>query len=130
MPIKKRDQLSPGTEKSEKIFAKKFNSLQEAFPTIQKLSFKVTEKDMGNPNPIRRWNFDESNFQPVVNCSNPLCYKGGLRLDTVLDEMIRKNKTEMEETKSCQGYEGSPKGKKRSGTCYHSFQLKVNIEYK
>jgi hypothetical protein len=44
--------------------------------------------------------------------------------------MVRQGKTEEEKTESCQGYEGSAKGRRRYGSCLNSIKMKVIITYR
>jgi hypothetical protein len=44
--------------------------------------------------------------------------------------MVRNKKNDYEISRTCQGYEGSPKGKKRYRLCVNFFKIKVHINYK
>lgn len=44
--------------------------------------------------------------------------------------MVSKKQTDLETVAICQGYEGSPKGKRRYRSCINSFKVKVHITYK
>jgi hypothetical protein len=44
--------------------------------------------------------------------------------------MVRKKETHWEGSKMCQGYEGSPKGRRKYRSCVNSWNMKVDIEYK
>ncbi len=44
--------------------------------------------------------------------------------------MIRNKQAELETYKMCQGYEGSPKGRRRYRSYVNSFDIKVTIKYK
>ncbi len=48
----------------------------------------------------------------------------------IIHAMVRDKKTDHEEERKCQGYEGSPKGRKRYRSCLHSFHIKAHIDYK
>lgn len=106
------------------------SSLEKAFPSISDISVKVLESGEG----VEEWNqeryFSRENAGEYINCSNSMCYNGGFRLGEILRYMVNNNLTEYETTRRCQGYEGSPKGRKRYGNCYNQFDIKVAIKYK
>ena len=66
-----------------------------------------------------------------VNCSNKLCYNGGVSVCDVLRHMVDAKLTEYEsEVRICQGYEGSPKGRRRRNPCVHTFKVEARVKYK
>lgn len=113
------------------MFSKK-GTFNEAFPEIKNISVDVSESGEG----IRR-EFGESrhshysinNLGEYINCSNPDCYNGGFHVADTIRQMIYKNETDIEGTESCQGYEGSPNGRRKYGNCYNRFSYKIHIEY-
>jgi hypothetical protein len=44
--------------------------------------------------------------------------------------MEAEGKTDAEYHESCQGYEGSPKGRRNYGPCDNTFQIKVTVAYR
>lgn len=110
-------------------FAEK-SSFEKAFPTISDIKVKVIESGEG----VEEWNreryFSKANAGEYINCSNRLCYNGGFRLGEIIRYMESLNLTEYETSRHCQGYEGSPKGRKKYDNCYNRFDIKVEIKYK
>lgn len=125
-----REKLTERINNTDYVFSKKVNSFQEAYPTIASLRIEVTESSFGFGSSSRTWTFTEANFRHAINCSNSMCYGDGVELGWMLHDMVRKKQIQHEERKGCQGYEGSPKGRRRYRSCLHSFQIKAQVEYK
>ena len=93
------------------LFSRKVG-FDEAFPEIDDLKVVIEECGQG----IHEWNrvrHYAMNIGEYINCSNSLCYNGGFSLDRILREMIRNRETHKNETAIWQGYEGSPKGRRK-----------------
>lgn len=125
-----REKLTDRIAKTDYVFRRKVDSFEEAYPTIAKLHVEVTESQIGHGSSQCTRTFTERDFQHAVNCSNPPCYGGGVEIGWIIHDMVRDKKTDHEELKRCQGYEGSPKGRRRIRNCFHSFRIKAHIEYK
>ena len=126
----KRQKASDVFRESNFLFAQK-GTFAEAFPTIEKLRVEVTESGRG----VGTWYdgpavYTETTTGEYVNCSNTLCYNGGFRLGGLLRQMVRNGEKELEVTEFCQGYNGSPKGRRNYGPCGNGFKVKIVIEYK
>ena len=118
---------------TEFLFAKKV-SFDEAFPEIENITVEVEERQSGFPHsassPSRRI-YEKSNFPgEYVNCGNLRCYNGGISVGSIIREMVDKCVTKQEVSRICQGYEGSPKGRRRYRSCLNSFKVKVSIGYR
>jgi len=111
------------------LFATK-GSFTEAFPTIEEARIEVEETDFGRPLRTHHGNSQHGSISEFVNCSNSLCYNGGVSIGDVLRHMVREQLTEYESRSSCRGYEGSPKGRKKYRDCLHGFRVKAWIKYK
>ena len=64
-----------------------------------------------------------------VDCSNPYCYNGGFSIRAILRDMVKKGETERETSEVCQGYLGSPKGRKKIKPCFNSFEVSIQLKY-
>ena len=87
-------------EKREKAtFAK-------AFPEIEQCIVEVQETGHG----VSGWIQDDvgryTNPGEYINCSNPVCYSGGIKLGQPIRDMVRARETEKEGSKLYQGSEG------------------------
>lgn len=124
-----REKASDVFNKTEFAFAKK-TTFENAFPQIEDITVEVVESGDG----VREWNakriYKKSNIGEYVNCHNSLCYNGGFSLGNIIRHMVRDKKTELETTEFCQGYEGSPKGRRKYRNCMNCFDIKVVIKYK
>jgi len=118
------------------IFSKKV-SFNEAYPMIEDITVKVEEYNSFSLMPDNsRGLYPHKRFYNItnppgefVNCSNTICYNGGFALGDILREMVSKKETVREDTAGCQGYEGSPKGRRRYRSCIHRFDYKIIIKY-
>jgi hypothetical protein len=112
---------------STHILGKKV-SFAEAFPQIDDLEIEVEESEVW---PVGERRFTRA-YPPgeYINCSNHLCYNGGVRVGSLLRQMVDARRTEGELTQSCQGYEGSPRGRRHYRSCMHRFRVRVRLTYK
>ncbi len=111
-----RPKASEVFRNSNLVFAQKV-SFEEAFPQIEDITIMGEEFSVGGPH--------GKQF-----CSNPLCYRGGFSVGSVIRDMVRNKETEREARGLCQGNEGSPKVQKIYRKCYHTFKMKIAIRYK
>lgn len=103
----------------------------KAFPEIEELSVEVEETGKGITKSISRSIYTKDTLPgEYIDCSNPLCYRGGFSIGSILREMIRNKQTESEIEKFCKGKEGSPKGRRIYDDCFNCFDVKVSIKYK
>jgi hypothetical protein len=102
-------------------------TLQKAYPQIENIFVSVTETFRNGESRIRT--YDKTNTGEFSDCSNQFCVGGGVSIGEVISQMVRERKTEGEKSSSCRGHEGSPKGRKIYGSCYHRFNVSVKIGY-
>lgn len=114
-------------DKSHPAFGRKV-SFVEAFPTIKKVTVNVVESDAYGKE--RNSLYTSEDMGEYIDCSNHKCYNGGFSIGDILRTMIREKKSDLETELSCRGYEGSPKGRRRYGSCDRFFRVKVHIDYK
>ena len=132
----RRDQRMKASDvfrESEFVFSRKV-SFDEAFPEIEDVVIEVTEKGTGvrhrgpdDPKHIYRKPHLPGEY---VDCSNSLCYNGGVSVGSIIRDMVREHATERETSEVCRGYEGSPKGRRKYRKCMNFFQVKIGITYK
>jgi hypothetical protein len=111
------------------VFSKPGISFEEAFPSVEDVTVELTETGEG------RWSgsarkLGKAALGEFIDCHNPLCFNGGFSVGQILREMISKNKIELETTRLCQGYEGSPGGRRIYRPCVNHFDIKVRLKYK
>ena len=125
-----REKLSEHISKTNFPFSGKTKLFDEAYPKISLLIMEVVEKDLGNIKPINTHSFTKRNFQHAVDCSNTICFRGGVQIGNLVHEMARGRVNDLTKLKICEGWEGSPKGKRKYRRCVHTFDTSVHIEYK
>jgi len=114
-----------------KFLLGKTASFSKAFPEIADLRVEVEESGEGVRGKLGHKVFTMSSLPgEYVDCSNPRCYNGGFHLGAILRSMVMTGKTELETTEFCQGYEGSPKGRRKYRDCDNHFSVKVNLSFK
>jgi hypothetical protein len=113
-------------------------NFEQAYPEIEDIVVEIVET--GDFEDVKFEDFHKLRNRSIytnknlpgefIDCSNPVCYNGGFRIGSVIHKMISEKLTEFQDESMCQGYEGSPKGKKRHKSCIHVFYYKVRIKYK
>jgi len=127
MGIQHRKKASEVFRDANFVFSKKV-SFDEEFPEIEDVKIVVRQSGRG----IRDWN-SVSHYGKVgeyIDCANPLCYRGGFSIGDILRSMVRDRQEHYEGSHFCQGYEGSPKGRRKYGPCMNGFHVTVDITYK
>ena len=104
----------------------------EAFPQIQYIEIEVQETGRGLYHGSSGHRVYKTPHMPgeYINCGNPLCYNGGFSIGKVIRETVRNKETATEGSASCQGYEGSPKGRRKYRPCFNHFTYRIKIQYK
>ncbi len=133
--MKVRDERMKASDvfrKTDYVFRKKI-SFDEAFPEIDDIRVEVEERGEG----VRQFFpgdsksiYGKSLLGEYVDCSNSLCYNGGVSIGEAIREMVRSRATERETSQICCGYEGSPKGRRKYRKCTNHFKVKVAIKFK
>ncbi|MCA3027720.1 MAG: hypothetical protein ING66_03890 [Rhodocyclaceae bacterium] len=130
MSNREREKASDVFRNAELLFSKK-GTFADAFPTIEDI--KVIVKRGGHSG-VNEWDKEShygTNIGEYVDCSNPVCYNGGISVGDFVRSMVAANQVHFEkESIFCQGYEGSPKGKRRYRTCTNHFGIMIDIKYK
>lgn len=118
-----RKKASDVFRESNYPFAKKV-TLGEAFPMIADIQVQAKEIDYGN---VVAAHWSGGKF---VDCTNPLCFNGGFSVQSCVRAMVNDGAIREKFTGLCQGYEGSPKGRRKTRACMHAFEVEIEIEYK
>ncbi len=111
------------------IFARKV-SFAEAFPMIETIDIVVRENGDGVPAWRRERFLGKATAGEYVDCSNPLCFDGGVSIGKLVRAMVAAGDSDSHEAyELCQGNEGSPKGRRIYRNCLNSFKLDIHIDY-
>jgi len=74
-----REKASDVLRKSVPFFGRKPTSLEEAFPEIDDITIEVHEHALGSSGSGRTFRYNKASLpDEVVDCSNPVCYGGGV----------------------------------------------------
>lgn len=123
-----REKAQDVFNKSDFVFSSK-TTFEKAFPNVEECTITVKESGHGAPS----WNHGVSHYKnpgEYLNCSNPLCYNGGFNIGSTIREMVSKKETAKEDSAICQGYEGSPKGRRKYRKCVNFFKYTIAIKYR
>ena len=125
----RREKASDWFRDGNFVFAEKV-SFDEAFATIDDFEIHVKVGGLGRRN--HEWTYTRKNGAPgeYIDCANSLCYRGRFSIGGVLREMVGKKLTEHSGSALCQGYEGSPKGRRKYRDCLTLFTYNIRLSYK
>ena len=104
-------------------------SFEEAFPSIEDVMIEVREFGSGPFGQAAKVTYRKGQFGNIIDCKKYECTAGGFDISQILDDMVRENKTKLETTKFCKGYEATPTRRRRA-SCDHYFKIKVDITYR
>ena len=128
----KRQKASDVFRETESLLSGKTSSFREAFPDVEDIKVDITENGIfgsmhGDP---RTPTYTKRTFPgEYVDCSATLCYGGGVNLGQLVRDMLPTRQRELEIRCVCQGYEGSPKGRRKYRPCINSFKVTIGISY-
>jgi hypothetical protein len=111
------------------LFEKRKTTFEEKFPQIKDFTAVITEKGNG----VESWNektiVSRESHPPnyKIDCKNPVCSDGGLKLLPILVGMVDSRQEELETTERCQGNEGN---KRNLRSCPNKWAVTIKIEYK
>ncbi len=132
MTLRKRQKAQEVFQNTRFLFAKEASFAKE-FPQIADIKVRVKETGEGvhvNARTKGGSYYNKDSVREFIDCSNPLCYKGGIPLGAVIRQMVSRKETTLEDAATCRGYEGSPKGRRKVRDCLNSFQYTVTLQYK
>jgi len=129
LPVTHHKKASEVFAESNFVFSRKV-SFREAFPQLESARVEVEELPHGNPAHSMKFTYDTDEIGEYIDCHNPLCYNGGFSLGKIIREMVAQRKTHLETHRLCQGYEGSPKGRRKYRDCLHFFNIRVSLTYR
>ena len=111
------------------VFPRETTTFEKAFPEVEECIVEVQERGYG-PSGRAEETSRYTNPGEYINCSNSLCYNGGFNIGSPIREMVRMRKTEKDGNASCQGSEGSPKGRRIYRKCANFFKYKITLKYR
>jgi len=104
---------------------------RDVWPQIEKMRLEVRQgkgwmSDRAEPQIIT----ETSTYQKFVDCRNTFCVRGGVNTSEAIGDAVTEGQTSIDVSKSCCGYEGSPKGTRRYGPCLFRFHVQGTIRYR
>lgn len=99
------------------------------FPEIRDVSVRVVEYGDDLHHGRSERTYTRRDIGEYINCHNPRCYNGGFRVGEMLRQMVAARQADSEHLRYCQGYEGSPKGRKNYGPCDNRFEIAIHIDF-
>lgn len=129
MPRDKRQKASEVFSSTNWAFRSP-GTFEQAFPNIDDCRIEVTFEGEGAIGSRNVRIFTKDNLGEYVDCRKPLCYNGGFNIADILRSAEAEKRTEIDQGVICQGYQGSPKGRRNYGPCLAYFKVKGTITYK
>lgn len=105
------------------------SSFLEAFPKVKTLSFEGAQRGDASGEGQREERFSETNLPRVIACSNPRCQQGGYDLSAYIITLARDRKPQMEGQIYCNGYEGTPKGRRKGDACFNGLTFSITASF-
>ena len=129
------EKLSAIVAKQRPFFASGPTTFQRAFPNVGRIELSIYQSGtrlLMESVEFGPDQYDETSaIPPVIDCENPECWSGGVRLDSLLREIVngRSEQQEMdfEKTLFCPGHEGTRTKPYRK--CSHRFVIKGHIVF-
>ncbi len=107
------------------------SSSREAYPEVKSLRFEGREHgDLASGMDQRDVYYTECNLPGKIPCGNPRCQQGGYDLNATLMTLMGNRDTSYEIDWSCDGHEGTPKGRRIGDPCMNSIRAKLTITYR
>lgn len=107
------------------------SSFSEAYPDVLSIRFEGKERgDLPRDQEERIQHYTEADLPQIVPCGNPRCQQGGYDLNATLIGITHSRETEYEIDWSCNGHEGTPKGRRIGVDCMNSITGKLTIAYR
>ena len=128
MSRKKHLKASDVYKETKPAFTRR-GTFEEVFPNIKEVSVIVEQAKYGRDSPVSR-QYSKNDLSEYIDCTNPVCYNGGISIGNILRKMVNERQTHFEGGQLCQGYEGSPKGRRKYNKCPVYFKIDINIKYK
>jgi hypothetical protein len=127
----RRMKLSDVEAQTNYAFCGTPTTFANAYPTVATLKVDVETKTVLRGEREESYSFNQESLRPILDCRNPRCFGGGIDLDRLLRfTVVGPKLTTFETTQFCTGYEGSPKGRRRTDSCDTMFKVKVAVTYK
>lgn len=101
-------------------------SFTEAFPDVREVQLRLVQGEMGSLRRTERM-YTVANFVRVHDCPNPPCRGGGIDLETIVRDAVRRRDTTGAFVKSCVG--NTPRGRNPK-SCPWVFEGTLIIDYR
>lgn len=130
MPTERRMKLSDVEARTDYLLPRVSAAFAKACPTVKSLRAEIESGGAFWGEHSTSSVYTENSFVPLTNCRNPQCYGDGLDLERLLRwSVVEARHATYEDTIPCCGYEGSPEGRRRTGSCDARFRVKITVEY-
>lgn len=111
-------------------FVGTMSSFREAYPDVKSLRLEGRERgDLASGMGQRDVHYTESNIPGNIPRGNPRCQQGGYDLNPVVMTLTGSRDTSYEIDWSCNGHEGTPKGRRIGDPCMNSIRATLTITY-
>jgi hypothetical protein len=116
--------------RSGRIFVGPPTTFENAFPTLEDAVIEYAEGDILRQGKELNRVASMKRVGGQLRCSNSSCYRGGYEFDFDAHDMVRNKLVSRRLRKTCQGDEGTPKGRKQGRQCLNSIDARLRLVYK
>ena len=114
-----------------KPFLGTVSSFREAYPDVKSIRLEGQELgDLASGMDRRNVHYTESDIPGSIACGNPRCQQGGYDLNALVMTLTGSRDTSYEIDWSCDGHEGTPKGRRIGDPCMNSIRATITITYR
>lgn len=125
--------MPPSTSSTTPWLARPAADFSKAFPEIEEISISVEHDTLGFHD-LSDWQrnstYSIANVPPEIACVNQRCQRGGLDLQSCIQNRVSQKETHYVGEFACNGDEGSPKGRRPGQRCLNNSRVTIEIRYK
>jgi hypothetical protein len=98
---------------------------KQAYPEFKTVRVRVKHEGDMTHAMQREQTYTEHSLPRVIPCPNPRCRQGGYDLTATIIAIAHERLSSYKVNWSCNGHEGTPKGRKVGAPCSNSIELEV-----
>jgi hypothetical protein len=106
-------------------------TFQEAYSEVATFEVEVEQKGKGCYGGTAVYKTGGQAPGEFIGCSNSMCTRGGFPIGQVIRTMTGQRSAEhSQQFMHCKGFEGSPQGRRKYGSCNNYVNIRVRLTFK